>query len=51
MRVFCNGMMALIDMYEQLSLSRDTTHIAARGKRAGASVVNTENNAVSGARD
>jgi len=50
MRLFCNGMMALIDMYEQLSLSRGATHIAVPSERANASVVDTENNAVSGAR-
>lgn len=50
MRLFCNGMMALIDMYEQLSLSRGATHTALLGERASASVVDTENNVVSGAR-
>jgi len=49
MRLFCNGMMALIDMYEQLSLSRGAAPIAVAGERASASV-DTENNAGSGAR-
>jgi len=50
MRLFCNSMMALIDMHEQLSLSQGPTRTSLLGERASASVVDTENNVVSGTR-
>lgn len=49
MRSICNGMMTLIEMYEQ-QLSGGMTDIGMRGRRASAAVGDTDNNADSGAR-